>query len=101
MRGAQAETKAALTALATERARLADKETSLLAALKTATEELARMGERQVPADRRRALETDNVRQAYRAERDALAGRVAFLEEELRTARAGTEAYRQALRGKG
>lgn len=27
------------------------------------------------------------MRQAYRAERDALAGRVAFLEEELKTAR--------------
>lgn len=51
-----------------------------MAALQAATEELARMGERQVAADRRRALETDNVRQAYRAERDALAGRVAFLE---------------------
>lgn len=33
-----------------------------------------------------RALETDNVRQAYRV---ALAGRVAFLEEELKTVRAG------------
>ena len=95
-RGAQSEAKTALTALASERARLTDKETSLLAALKAATEELARMGERQAAADRRRALETDNVRQAYRAERDALAGRVAFLEEELKTARVATDAYRRA-----
>ncbi|CAG9186843.1 cell envelope biogenesis protein TolA [Cupriavidus pampae] len=95
-RGAQAEAKAALTALATERARLADKETSLLAALKAATEELARMGERQAAADRRRALETDNVRQAYQAERDALAGRVGFLEEELKRATTSADAYRQA-----
>lgn len=95
-RAAQAEAKAALTALATERTRLADKETSLLAALKAATEELARMGERQAAADRRRALETDNVRQAYRAERDALAGRVGFLEEELKRARSAADAYRQA-----
>ncbi|WP_454056704.1 cell envelope biogenesis protein TolA [Cupriavidus sp. Marseille-Q8015] len=100
-RGAQAEATAALTALATERARLADKETSLVAALTTATDELARMGERQAAAERRRALETDNVRQAYRAERDALASRVAFLEDELKTARAGADAYRQALRSKG
>lgn len=99
-RAAQAEAKAALTALATERARLADKETSLLAALKAATEELARMGERQAAADRRRALETDNVRQAYRAERDALAGRVSFLEEELKTARTATDAYRQVVRNR-
>ncbi|WP_354676638.1 cell envelope biogenesis protein TolA [Cupriavidus plantarum] len=95
-RGAQAEAKTALTALASERARLAEKETSLLAALKTATDELARMGERQAAAERRRALETDNVRQAYRAERDALAGRVGFLEEELKRARSAADAYRQA-----
>ncbi|KWR88167.1 hypothetical protein [Cupriavidus sp. IDO] len=58
------------------------------------------MGERQAAADRRRGLEIDNLRQAYRAERDALAGRVAFLEEELKTARSGVDAYRQALRAK-
>ncbi|WP_341249796.1 cell envelope biogenesis protein TolA [Cupriavidus pauculus] len=100
-RAAQVEAASAQAALAAARAVLADKEAGLVAALQAATEELARMGERQAAADRRRALETDNVRQAYRAERDALAGRVAFLEEELKTARAGTEAYRQALRGKG
>ncbi|EKZ97671.1 DNA binding protein/ transport protein, partial [Cupriavidus sp. HMR-1] len=54
----------------------------------------------QAAADRRRALETDNVRQAYRAERDALAGRVAFLEEELKTARTATDAYRQVARNR-
>jgi hypothetical protein len=95
-RGAQAEAKAAQSALATERASLADKESGLLAALKSSTEELTRTGERQAAADRRRALETDNVRQAYRAERDALAGRVAFLEEELKTARTAVDAYRRA-----
>lgn len=100
-RAAQAEAASLQATLAAARAALVDKEAGLVAALKAATEELARMGERQAAAERRRALETDNVRQAYRAERDALAGRVAFLEEELKTARAGAEAYRQALRGKG
>ncbi|MFJ5383642.1 cell envelope biogenesis protein TolA [Cupriavidus sp. CER94] len=100
-RAAQAEAASLQATLAAARAALADKEAGLVAALRAATEELARMGERQAAAERRRALETDNVRQAYRAERDALAGRVAFLEEELKTARAGAEAYRQALRGKG
>lgn len=99
-RAAQAETKILHAALANERAGLAEKETGLVAALKAATEELARMGERQAAAERRRALETDNLRQAYRAERDSLAGRVAFLEEELKTARVASEAYRQALQGK-
>lgn len=93
---AQADAKAAQSALAAERARLAEKESGLLAALQGTNEELARMGERQAAADRRRALETDQVRQAYRAERDALAGRVSFLEEELKRARAATDAYRQA-----
>ncbi|GAA0189611.1 cell envelope biogenesis protein TolA [Cupriavidus pauculus] len=100
-RAAQAEVATLHATLASARAALADKEAGLVAALQAATEELARMGERQAAAERRRALETDNVRQAYRAERDALSGRVAFLEEELKTARAGVDAYRQALRGKG
>ncbi|WP_423200834.1 Cell envelope biogenesis protein TolA (plasmid) [Cupriavidus sp. H19C3] len=100
-RAGQAEVASLHATLASARAALADKEAGLVAALQAATEELARMGERQAAAERRRALETDNVRQAYRAERDALAGRVAFLEEELKTARAGVDAYRQALRGKG
>ena len=95
-RAAIAEAKALQVTLATERAALADKEAGLLSALTAATEELARMGERQAAADRRRALETDNVRQAYRAERDALAGRVAFLEEELKRSRTTADAYRQA-----
>lgn len=99
-RSAQAEAKILHAALANERAGLADKEAGLVAALRAATQELARMGERQAAADRRRALETDNLRQAYRAERDALAGRIAFLEEELKTARVGADAYRQALQGK-
>ena len=99
---AQAPVRASLQAtLAAARTALADKEAGLVASLQAATDEMARMGERQAAAERRRALETDNVRQAYRAERDALAGRVAFLEEELKTARAGAEAYRQALRGRG
>jgi hypothetical protein len=100
-RAAQAEAVSLQTALAAARTALADKEAGLVAALQAATQELARMGERQVAAERRRALETDNMRQAYRAERDALAGRVSFLEEELKTARAGLDAYRQALRSKG
>ena len=100
-RAAQDEAASLRTALAGARAALADKEAGLVAALQAATAELTRMGERQAAAERRRALETDNVRQAYRAERDALAGRVSFLEEELKTARAGAEAYRQALRGRG
>lgn len=95
-RAAQAEVASLQTALAAARAALADKEAGLVAALQAATAELARMGERQAAAERRRALETDNVRQAYRAERDALAGRVSFLEEELKRARAATDAYRQA-----
>lgn len=98
-RAAQAEAKTLQATLAAERAGLVDKEAGLMAALQAATEEMARMGERQAAADRRRALETDNVRQAYRAERDALAGRVAFLEEELKTARIATEAYRKARGG--
>ncbi|WP_354678593.1 cell envelope biogenesis protein TolA [Cupriavidus plantarum] len=98
-RGAQAETTAALAALTAERESLARKEAGLVAALQTATEELARMGERHAAAERRRALETDNVRQAYRAERDALAGRVSFLEEELKRARSAADAYRQ-VRGR-
>lgn len=40
-----------------------------------------------------RALATDSLRQA---ERDALAGRAAFLEEELKTARTAADACRQA-----
>ncbi|NYI02781.1 cell envelope biogenesis protein TolA [Cupriavidus plantarum] len=95
-RGAQAEAKAAIAALTAERESLARKEAGLVTALQTATEELARIGERHAAAERRRALETDNVRQAYRAERDALAGRVGYLEEELKRARAATDAYRQA-----
>ncbi|MFP3756308.1 cell envelope biogenesis protein TolA [Cupriavidus sp. SIMBA_020] len=95
-RAAQTEATAAQAALAAARASLADKEAGLLATLQGTNEELARMGERQAAADRRRALETDQVRQAYRAERDALAGRVAFLEEELKTARTAADAYRQA-----
>lgn len=98
-RAAQAEAASLQTALAGARAAVADKEASLVAALQAATEELARMGERQAAAERRRAVETDNVRQAYRAERDALAGRVSFLEEELKRARAAADAYRLA-RGK-
>lgn len=98
-RAAQAEAASLQTTLAAARGALADKEAGLVAALQVATAELARMGERQTAAERRRALETDNVRQAYRAERDALAGRVSFLEEELKRARAAADAYRQA-RGK-
>ncbi|WP_198680299.1 hypothetical protein [Cupriavidus agavae] len=79
---------------------MADKEASLVAAMQAATDQMARMGERQAAADPRRALETDNVRVACRGERDALARRVSFLEEELKTARAGVDAYRQALRGR-
>jgi len=97
-RAAQAEMASLQTELAAARAALADKEAGLVAALQAATAELARMGERQAAAERRRALETDNVRQAYRAERDALAGRVSFLEDELKRARAAVEAYRQARR---
>lgn len=100
-RAALAEVASLQATLAAARTALADKEAGLVASLQAATDEMARMGERQAAAERRRALETDNVRQAYRAERDALAGRVAFLEEELKTARAGAEAYRQALRGRG
>ncbi len=99
-RVAQAEVASLQATLTAARTAVADKEAGLVAALRSATEELAHMGERQAAADRRRALETDSVRQAYRAERDALAGRVAFLQEELKTARVGAEAYRQALQGK-
>ncbi|KAI3593377.1 hypothetical protein D9X30_1687 (plasmid) [Cupriavidus sp. U2] len=95
-RTARAEAASLQGALVAARAALADKEASLVAALKATTEELARMGERQAAAERRRALETDSVRQAYRAERDALAGRVSFLEEELKRARGTADAYRQA-----
>ena len=99
-RVAKAEVASLQATLTAARTAVADKEAGLVAALRSATEELAHMGERQAAADRRRALETDNVRQAYRAERDALAGRVAYLQEELKTARVGAEAYRQALQGK-
>lgn len=68
-RAAQAEAASAQAALAAARAALAEKEAGLVAALKATTDELARMGERHAAAERRRALETDNVRQAYRAER--------------------------------
>jgi hypothetical protein len=43
-------------------------------------------------------LDLPEERQAYRAERDARAGRVTFLVEELKTARTATDAYRQAVR---
>lgn len=95
-RAAQADAASLQAALAAGRAALVDKEAGLVAALQAATAELARMGERQAAAERRRALETDNVRQAYRAERDALAARLSFLEDELKRARAAVEAYRQA-----
>ena len=51
-RAAQAEAKVLQAALATERAGFAEKEAGVLAALTAATEELARMGERQAAADR-------------------------------------------------
>jgi len=95
-RAAQAEAVSLQTVLAAARTALADKEAGLVAALQAATEELARMGERHAAAERRRALETDSVRQAYRAERDMLAGRVGVLEEELKRARVAVDAYRQA-----
>ncbi|MNT44247.1 hypothetical protein D3C72_1807650 [compost metagenome] len=38
--------------------------------------------------------------QAYRAERDARAGQVTSLVEELKTARTATDAYRQAVRNR-
>ena len=60
-----------------------------------ASDELVALAERLEGAERRRAVETDAVRQAFREERAQLMARVERLEKDLVVARQALEVYRR------
>lgn len=73
------------------------RESELFGQLVRVSDELVALAARLEGAERRRAVETDAVRQAFREERAQLAARVERLENDLVVARQGLEVYRRRV----
>ncbi len=63
------------------------------------SDELLALAARLEGAERRRAVETDVMRQSLRDERSGLVARIEALERELATARTALDAYRRGAGG--
>jgi len=76
------------------------REQELLSRLGRTSDELVTLAERLEAADRRRAIETDAIRQSLREERERLILRIQTLERELDAARTSADNYRRGAGGR-
>jgi predicted deacetylase len=98
---AEARAQALAAQLEAAQAAAAAREREVAAQLTRASTELVALAARLEGAERRRAVETDAVRQAFREERAQLGARIERLEKDLVVARQALEVYRRRAGGGG